>query len=93
MFEVKHSIVIIREGLRNVSISTGFRIFEIIFTDKVVEVANASLIIPQYINKSHSINEVIPKGAAPVPFRTVRPAEINETRAPNRLNTTTVFLR
>ena len=56
-----------------------------------MEAADASSIIPLCINKSHSINEVIPKGAAPVPFRTVRPADINETRAPNKLNTTVIL--
>lgn len=37
--------------------------------------------------KSHSINEPISKGVAPVPSRTVRPAEILETK-PDKLNTT-----
>jgi len=52
-----------------------------------VEVEDESLTILLYISKSHSINEIISQGVAPVPSRTVRPGDILETR-PNKFNTT-----
>jgi len=45
-----------------------------------VEATDANSTILLFTNKSQSINEIIHKGVAPVPSKSVRPSEINEAK-------------